>query len=139
MSSRPPRLFLLVSQAQHRLRKATDSALEPLGISTSQLPVLFLLEKNPGAMLKDVSEALRINASAITGLIDRMEAAGLVRRNPSDEDERAVHLFATPSGIAKAVAAKPIIARLNTRLIEDFSERDIATIGRFLNSILERF
>jgi DNA-binding MarR family transcriptional regulator len=129
----------LVSQAQHRLRKATDSALEPLGISTSQLPVLFLLEKNPGAMLKDVSEALRINASAITGLIDRMETAGLVRRNPSDEDERAVHLFATPSGIAKAVAAKPIIARLNTRLIEDFSERDIATIGRFLNSILERF
>jgi MarR family transcriptional regulator, organic hydroperoxide resistance regulator len=128
-----------MSQAQHRLRKATDSALEPLGISTSQLPVLFLLEKNPGAMLKDISEALQINASAITGLIDRMETAGLVRRQQSEKDERAVHLFGTSSGIAKAVAAKPIIARLNTRLIKDFSERDIATIGRFLNSILERF
>lgn len=139
MSSKPPRLFLLMSQAQHKLRKATDSALEPLGISTSQMPVLFLLEKNPGAMLKDVSEALRINPSAITGLIDRMETAGLVRREPSDKDERAVHLFATASGIAKAVAAKPIIARLNARLTQDLSERDIATIGRFLAAILKRF
>jgi DNA-binding MarR family transcriptional regulator len=128
-----------MSQAQHKLRKATDSALEPLGISTSQLPVLFLLEKNPGTMLKDVSAALRINASAITGLIDRMEAADLVRRQPSDKDERAVHLFATASGLAKAVAAKPIIARLNTRLTEDLSERDIVTVGRFLSAILERF
>jgi DNA-binding MarR family transcriptional regulator len=128
-----------MSQAQHRLRKATDSALEPLGISTSQLPVLFLLEKNPGAMLKDISEALQINASAITGLIDRMETAGLVRRQQSEKDERAVHLFATSSGLAKAVAAKPIIGRLNTRLTGNFSERDIATVGRFLNSILRRF
>ena len=128
-----------MSQAQHRLRKSVDSALEPLGISTSQLPVLFLLEKNPGIMLKDVSEALRINASAITGLTDRMETAGLVRRRSSDEDERAVLLFATAAGLAKAVAARPIIARLNTRLIQDFSERDIATVGRFLNAIIERF
>ena len=139
MPSRPPRLFLLMSQAQHRLRKALDSTLEPLGISNSQLPVLFLLEKNPGAMLKDVSESLQINASAITGLIDRMEAAGLVRRQPSAEDERVIHLFATSAGLAKAAAARPIIARLNSRLTQDFSEREIAVIGRFLSAIIERF
>jgi DNA-binding MarR family transcriptional regulator len=140
MSPRPPRLFLLMSQAQHRLRKTMDSALkDALGITTAQLPVLFLLEQSPGMMLKDVSEALKINASAITGLIDRMEEAGLVRRKPSSDDERAVHLFASAEGLAKAAAAKPIIARLNARLTEDFSERDIAVIARFLGAILERF
>jgi MarR family transcriptional regulator, organic hydroperoxide resistance regulator len=140
MSARLPRLFLLLSKAQHRLLKSTDSTFrEALGISTTQLGVLFLLEHNPGTMLKDVSEALGTNASAITGLIGRMVDAGLVRRRPSDADGRAALLFPTPDGLAKAAAARPVLARLNARLTQDFSEREIATIARFLGAVLERF
>src|ERR1700739_4573136 len=102
-----------------------------------QLGVLFFLQKSPGALLKDVSDALGVNASAITALIGRMEDAGLVRRKPSRDDQRAIHLFATASGLAKAAAARPVLARLNTRLTGDFSERDIATVARFLDAILE--
>jgi hypothetical protein len=40
-------------------------------------------------MLKDVSDALGINPSAITAPIGRMEDAGLVRREFSDNDGRA--------------------------------------------------
>src|SRR5207249_2302994 len=110
---------------------ATDTALkDALGITTAQLGVLLLLEKHPGMMLKDVSEALQINPSAITGLVDRVEEVGLVRRKPSLDDERAVHLFASADGIAKVVAARPIIARLNLRLTEQFSEREIAVVAR---------
>jgi len=134
-----PRLFYMMSLAQHRLMKATDAAFKPLGISGAQLGVLFLLEKRPGAMLKDVSDGLGINASAITALIGRMEDAGLVRRRPSDDDGRAVHMFATAEGLARIAAVKPVLARLNARLTADFSEREIATIARFLNAILERF
>jgi DNA-binding MarR family transcriptional regulator len=129
-----------MSLAQHRLLKAIDAAYrEPLGVSSTQLGVLWFLEKKPGALLKDVSDGLGINASAITALIGRMEEAGLVRRQASAEDGRAVHLFATADGLAKAVAGKPILARLNARLTEGFTERESATVARFLNSILERF
>jgi DNA-binding MarR family transcriptional regulator len=134
-----PRLFHLMALAQHRLEKTTDTAFKPLGVSGAQLGVLFLLEKKPGAMLKDVSDGLGINASAITALIGRMEDAGLVRRRPSDNDGRAVHIFATADGLARIAAVKPVLARLNGRLTADFSEREIATIARFLNTILERF
>jgi len=129
-----------MSLAQHRLLKGVDAAFrEPLDISSTHLGVLWFLEKNPGALLKDVSDALGINASAITALIGRMEDAGLVRRRDSEEDGRAVHLFATAEGSAKAAAAKPILARLNARLTRDFSERELATVARFLNSVIERF
>ncbi len=138
--ARPPRLFHLLSLAQHRLLKSSDAAFgEALGITTTQLGVLFILERRPGALFKEVSEALEINKSAVTTLIDRMEAAGLVRRQPSDDDGRAMHLFATPAGSGKAGAARPILARLNARLTEGFDEREIATIARFLQSILTRF
>jgi MarR family transcriptional regulator, organic hydroperoxide resistance regulator len=140
MSPRRPRLIHLMSLAQHRLLKTTDTAFgETLRITATQLGVLFILERRPGALPKEVSDALGINKSALTGLIDRMEAAGLVRRQPSSDDGRVVHLHATPEGLVKAAAARPILARLNARLMDGFSEREIATVGRFLESILERF
>ena len=134
MPPRPQRLLHLLSLAQHRLLKSADLAFkETLDISTTQLGVLFLLEKRPGALFKDVSDELGVNASAITALIARMEDAGLVQR------QRSVHLFATANGLAKSAAARPILARLNARLTGGFSEREIATVARFLNAILQRF
>jgi len=130
----------MMALAEHRLMKSTDAAFkEALGVSHTQLGVLWVLEQTPGAMLKDVSDQLGINASAITGLIGRMEDAGLVRRQVSEEDGRVAHIFPTAEGLAKAVAARPVLARLNARLTQDFSDREIATVARFLGSILERF
>ena len=78
MSAKPHRLIYKLSLAQHRLLKSADTAFKDAsGISTTQLGVLFFLRKNPGALLKDVSDALGVNASAITALIGRMEDAGL--------------------------------------------------------------
>jgi DNA-binding MarR family transcriptional regulator len=140
MSAKSHRLIYKLSLAQHRLLKSADEAFkEASGISTTQLGVLFFLQKSPGALLKDVSDALGVNASAITALIGRMEDAGLVRREPSSDDQRATRLFATSTGLAKATAARPVLARLNARLTSDFSEREIATVARFLDTILERF
>lgn len=70
---------------------------------------------------------------------DPPEEAGLVERQPSGDDARSVHLFATADGLAKAIAARPILSGLNARLTEGFSEQEIATVARFLNAIIERF
>ena len=140
MALEPRRLIYKLSLAQHRLLKSADLAFkEAAGISATQLGVLFLLQRSPGALLKDISDALGVNASAITALIGRMEDAGLVRRQPSSDDQRAIHLFATTSGLAKAAAARPALGRLNARLTNGFNEREIATVARFLDAILERF
>jgi len=139
--SRPAhRLIHLLSLARHRLLKSADAAFkDSLGISTTQLGVLFLLEKSPGMLFKDVGDELGVNASAITALVARMEEAGLVRRRPSSDDQRASHLFATANGLAKAAAARPILARLNVRLTGNFTEREMATVVRFLKALLDRF
>ncbi len=139
-SDKPPRLFHLMSLAQHRLLRHADAAFnEALGISMTQLGALFVLEKTPGAPARQVGETLGINKSAVTMLADRMEHAGLVRRAPSDEDRRAVRLFATPAGLAKAAAARPILARLTRKLTQPFDEDEMAVVARFLESIIERF
>jgi hypothetical protein len=59
MASKRPGLFSLMSLAQHRLFKSTDAAFkDEVGVSRTQLAVLWFFEQSPGAMLKDVSDEL---------------------------------------------------------------------------------
>ena len=46
-----------------------------------------------------LAEALACDASNVTGLIDRLESRGLVRRRPSAEDRRVKALELTPAGV----------------------------------------
>ena len=45
-----------------------------------------------------LAETLACHASNITGLVDRLEARGLVRRQPSADDRRVKVLELTPDG-----------------------------------------
>ena len=49
--------------------------------------------------MRRVADALSCDASNVTGLIDRLEARGLVRRQPSPEDRRVKVLQLTPEGV----------------------------------------
>ena len=46
-----------------------------------------------------LAEALACDASNVTGLIDRLESRGLVRRRPSADDRRVKSLELTPAGV----------------------------------------
>jgi DNA-binding MarR family transcriptional regulator len=46
----------------------------------------------------ELAERLSLAQSSITELVARAEAAGLVRREPSSDDARVVHLSLTPEG-----------------------------------------
>ncbi|HEY6332862.1 MAG TPA: MarR family transcriptional regulator [Blastocatellia bacterium] len=91
------------------------------------------------ALQKDIGDEFKINPSAITALIARMEDSGLVERQPSSDDARSIRIFATPDGLDKARAARPILARLNGRLMAGFTQNEIETVARFLESIVDRF
>ena len=46
-----------------------------------------------------LAEALACDASNVTGLVDRLESRGLVRRKPTAEDRRVKVLELTPAGV----------------------------------------
>jgi DNA-binding MarR family transcriptional regulator len=50
--------------------------------------------------VKDIGERLFLDSGTLTPLLKRMEAAKLIKRNRSIEDERRVHIFLTESGQA---------------------------------------
>src|SRR3954469_21609928 len=70
-----------------------------LELSPAQCHVLHLIEPGRPIPMGQLAEALACDASNVTGLVDRLESRGLVRRQPSDEDRRIKVLQLTAAGI----------------------------------------
>lgn len=97
-------LFGLLLEANARLSKDLGATLE----SECQLPlawfdVLLQLRHSPDGRLKmsEMANAIFHSTGGTTRLIDRLEGAGLVRRENCPQDRRSVYVAITDVGNAK--------------------------------------
>ncbi|MFD1910937.1 MarR family winged helix-turn-helix transcriptional regulator [Halodurantibacterium flavum] len=72
--------------------------LDRLGITYPQYLVLNVLWENDGLSIGKIAARLDLESSTITPLVKRLEAASLVRRTRSAEDERSVQVSLTDKG-----------------------------------------
>ncbi len=132
------RLFMLLDRAAHAFRERFERACrDRAGVSAIQLVALMHLRAHEGARPGELAGALRLGAAAVTGLVERMVAAGLVRRRPDPDDARAWRLFATASGKRATDAARPVIAAANAALAARFTPDELAVVARFLRAVAE--
>jgi DNA-binding MarR family transcriptional regulator len=69
-----------------------------LRLSPAQCHVLHLMEPDRPIPMGQLAQTLACDASNVTGLVDRLESRGLVRRGPSAGDRRVKVLHLTPTG-----------------------------------------
>src|SRR5947207_808153 len=81
-------------------------------LSPIQCHVLHLIEPGRPLPMSRLADTLSCDASNVTGLVDRLEARGLVRREPSPQDRRVKVLHLTPTG-----------ARLRAQLLRQMTRR----------------
>src|ERR1700692_3957388 len=70
-----------------------------LDLSPIQCHVLHLIEPGRPLPMSRLADTLSCDASNVTGLVDRLESRGLVRRQPSAQDRRVKVLQLTPAGL----------------------------------------
>lgn len=80
----PPddRLIYLIFTAQQKLRNHLANVMmrENVRVTPAQAGILFLLAEKDGRTMSELSRILSIDNSTLTGLVDRLEKAGLARR-----------------------------------------------------------
>ena len=69
-----------------------------LGLTMTQLGVLFLLRREVGAPAGLLAERLRVTPSTLTRIVDRLVRLNLVRRQEDCDDRRLVRHYLTPEG-----------------------------------------
>lgn len=90
-------------------RRLSKDEAQRHGVTPTQLSVLKLLNEIGDLSLSRLSTQIRAHNSTVTGIIDRMEAAGLVERAQSEEDRRVWIIRLLPAGrkIAEGAEVSP--------------------------------
>ncbi len=130
----------LLSRAQRRVLARADAGLTDIGITATQAGALFCFrdaDPSGGLLVGDLAEALGLAQSAASGLAGRLVEAGLVARSDDPDDRRAARLTLTAAGRrARAEAMRRVHAH-NTQMMTGFTEREMATVVRWLTHVAE--
>lgn len=86
--------------------------LKDLGLTYPQYLVMLVLWEQGDLPVKKLGEHLRLDSGTLSPLVKRLEAAGLVRRERSAEDERSVRVRLTDQGTALRERALEVPRRI---------------------------
>jgi len=86
----------LFQEVMQLFKHSMHKVLNDTGMSAPQGMVLGLLSKKKKMKITELSNALCLSNSTVSGIIDRLEKQGMVIRERSDEDKRVVYVTVAP-------------------------------------------
>ena len=125
----------LLTKAQHTVFKYLKVELAQFDVTPVQYGVLKCLWDEDGQTPKQISNALSLDGSTITGIIDRMENKGLILRIASKEDRRTLNVELTNDGRLLSEPIDKIIEEVNKKVLDSFSLEEQNQLKGFLKQI----
>jgi DNA-binding MarR family transcriptional regulator len=135
------RLVFLISKVCQKLITNLQKAFSENGVEVTPIQgmLLFFLQKNDGSSLTQISQGLMLENPTVTGLIDRLEKSGYVKRSDHPNDRRVYLIYLTEKGNKVANKALPIVKRLNEQIKEGYSEGEIESFKKVLIGAFNKF
>ncbi len=139
MKSTSARGYALV----HAVLRTSDAFLResqrlfrPLGLTAAQFNVINILSDQPeGMSQRALGDLLLVDRSNVTGLLDRMEKAGWVRRKDHPEDRRVYLITLTPAGRALWAKAHALYQQVIEQVTAGVPEKRLAECADTLQGL----
>jgi len=131
--------YYLISRATLAVTSLLKKGFTNKGISTikpAYLGVLLSLWNEDGLKANELGKRAGLEPSTMTGLLDRMERDGLVKREPDPNDRRAHRIHLTEEGVDAEVSATKVVSDTLEKVFSTIPEKDIETTKNVLRTIL---
>lgn len=135
------RLIYLLSMAQLTLRGHVNASLAKAGVRVplGQVGILFLLAQKDLRTMSELGQAIHVDNSAMTRVVDRMEKNGLVERRTDPSNRRAIQIHITPEGLEEETKARNVIQCINGEIAADYTVQEIEAYAKILKGITEKY
>ena len=115
------RFGFLIHDVSRLWRKRFDNRAEALGLTRAQWSVLAHLYRQEGVNQATLADRLDIKQITLARLVDRLEAAGWLKRRPHPGDRRAKCLYLTPKAHSKLEQARAMADEVQDEALRGFS------------------
>ncbi len=108
----------------------------PFGLSGAQYNLLNVVARSEGGLSqRELSDFLVVDRSNVTGLLDRMEEAGWVRRTDHPEDRRIYRIVLTDAGRALWEKVTPLYLEVVRQVTAGLSAKQLGETHEALRSM----
>jgi DNA-binding MarR family transcriptional regulator len=128
----------LMQELEHGLRRSSgqgaiysQAVAEVAGISSSDLDCLDFLNLEGRVTAGRLAEVTGLTSGAITGVVDRLEKAALVRRERDSADRRKVFIVTVPENVARIGRLYEPMRRAVLKEWEAYSDAELKLLLRF--------
>jgi DNA-binding MarR family transcriptional regulator len=98
--------------------------------------LVHLEEAGDGLRMNELAGRILFSKSGLTRVIDRMEQAGLVRRERPADDRRVVKVYITPAGLEALHAARSVHRRgIQEHFVQHLDQRQLAAMTHTLENV----
>jgi DNA-binding MarR family transcriptional regulator len=124
-------IFYQLSKANQAAARFLSEKLAPSGVTSVQGVVLNFLSEEDEVTSRHLGERTKLDSATLTGILDRLEAMGLIERRPHPADRRAISICLTKHGKKVAGEVHKTIQTANRELLSCFGlqeERGLKTM-----------
>lgn len=115
-----------------QMRREVDRRMAEHDLTDAQWKPLWMLKIGRASNAIELAREMDIDAGAVTRMLDRLEAKGLLERARSEADRRVVHLRLTAAGEAVAKKVPFVLASVNNDFLRGFTEAEWKQLRRLL-------
>ena len=127
----------LMGRARASLLSGLDTELARFGLSGMQFAVLKHIGEGSARTAADLCRFMQYDTGAMTRILDRLEHKGLMRRERSREDRRAVVLRLAPSGRTQMPRLSAAARRVLEAHLAGFSNTEIEALKSYLARMID--
>lgn len=106
-------------------------------VSMGFIGVLLDLYRADGQTISELGEAVRLEKSTMTGLVDRMVKAGMVTREPDPADRRVQRVWLTERARQFQSGVTRVLAKSYQELTAGIARSDIVKMEKLLARIID--
>jgi DNA-binding MarR family transcriptional regulator len=131
-------ILLAKAEQAHLQRTRTYFTQEGLDITPVQWLVLYTLYKKDGESITQLAKRCYLDNATITGVIDRLEKAGYVSRQPLEGDRRVYNIVLLPKAHEIKEKVTGITNGIFAEMTEGCTSGEIAVFRKVLLNIFEK-
>jgi homoprotocatechuate degradation regulator HpaR len=125
----------LLLQSREALMSRFRPVLNKYGVTEQQWRILRVLLDEDGLEPRQLCERCLISSPSITGVLMRMEEAGLIKRERMEHDQRRVKVTVTPATKKLGKSIAPLIEREYLELEKRFGVRQLQQVYDALDTL----
>jgi DNA-binding MarR family transcriptional regulator len=132
-------LGFLLNRAAFAMRRGLEQRLVRHGLTAPQWAVLARLWEEDGQSPSAIGKSLHFDRPTITGIVDRLEEKGLVRKTRDAEDRRVVRIHLTARGREMERQLPPYAREVNRIASKGMGDAEVERLKGSLRRIWENF